>query len=1643
MRQRLTLPFAGLWFLGLGIGSLLAQTPAATPDENPEGNTGALKAQVTTGGSYDAHSGNATRSVNDLHLPGALGVYGLDFTRYWNSLPNDSDNPYAVLPSSFGVSGWSHSWEWYAQEEDTSEKIDPLDDNSEEIFTTAITITFPDGHANRYKITRSNRGVYSGGVLIPGDPRCGPPYTVPEQNGFLIGGGVYDLLRDMAPDGSQFWLYRADGGAVHFIGGPGIYQASEIFDPHGLRTQLDYDANGHLTTVTQDGGRSLTITWGYHQGFVVPLIDRVDTGGYAGSQTVVYQYAETPGSPTLWKVTYAEGAQAVYTYATCYGDYPCSPNDSSSSFPLLKVAYDPHFAGAMTKIRYTYLGSDCQIQNQPAPGFEPYPNAKLDYFLAQSTAIAAEKSDYANQFGPITVSSFAIGCFTGTRMEINGFGAWRMFYFGRSTQSADVDSAGYQLVKLTDFTNQYPFPANLPFERKRGGDHPSDSWDGRNLRTSFVYAGYNYTTGQFGDSSGQPSEIHHVTADGSVHRYDRVNPGASDARDPSRIHSPLNHWLFSQTDERNLTTTYRRDSRRRVVDITYPDTNSEHFTYNDLNQVVTHTLPSGAVVTYEYDPTTHRLLREYNSVDGWDARKEYIYDDAIHPDLVHKVIDGRARSSGAPYSTRMEYDGGNRIIEVHYAPTPGSADPHVTYGYDDYGNCNSIIDEMGHSKSYAYDDYRRCTRYTEQLDAQTSRRWDWMYDRYVYGIGSCDASTHTSKVWRIQIEPAFDAAGDRPMTARNFDMNNQIVFEASGFIQRPPPAAIGDWYYGPDGEYHSFTYDENGQKKTYTDPQGRLTTYDYDLRNRLWKTNETVNTVPRTTETLYDVTSNKTLVTFPDTTTEQWLDYTPFGQAERFIDERGNTTNLSHQWGPMKKLASVVTHRDRDGGGTEDQPTTFTYDGMGRPQRTTFPDHSYENNTYECKDGVGYFCDQIHSWRTREGQTKYIHYDARGREDSHAWEDPTAACDPSTDTAVTPCIARHWDPANRLTNISNRFSTIDYDYDYASQSKFEGNTITGSGGRAQTNFSRYPNGDVAHLVYPDGFPLRTDYTARGQVKAVGIDDGNGNWIAQFVNYTYLQDGKVDHQEYPHNGTSTVFGYDGRGFASSVLHKRVASGQPLSSRSYTRDSRDRITSWVKGTDTSINQMENGRGNRYAYDFEGELTDAYYGALDPGGNVNNWGREDHFDYDALGNRRNWDYLASRGQWMNFTRKDNGLNQYRAWWNYSIINYDDDIGPPWGSPAAANGVLMQDGWITAGFNALNQPMYIWSANVGWTNFGYDPLGRCVKRWRDGAAANYMYYDGWSLIQEGPSAGTPDRIYVHGAQLDQILCSYQYSTGIALDFYHDAMGHCTLLIDDYTGNIWEQYDYDAFGQPYFYDGSGNARSNGSAYGTRFLFTGREWLSDLHLYDYRNRMYQPELGRFLQPDPKEFGAGDYNLYRYCHNDPVNRNDPFGLDDAVKFFKAIADFIRNSRPDASGVNPNDVGKAVVTDAKEAAKKEGDNLRPGHGVNTGKERAYAEYAKNGSLVRSGPSVGTNYNEGPQAELPGPPAGVPANARPLTGSHSHGPGSGPSFERKDIPSANRGSYISSVGSTGDGGARISIYIPGGGYFHAVDGEFFTGK
>ena len=162
----------------------------------------------------------------------------------------------------------------------------------------------------------------------------------------------------------------------------------------------------------------------------------------------------------------------------------------------------------------------------------------------------------------------------------------------------------------------------------------------------------------------------------------------------------------------------------------------------------------------------------------------------------------------------------------------------------------------------------------------------------------------------------------------------------------------------------------------------------------------------------------------------------------------------------------------------------------------------------------------------------------------------------------------------------------------------------------------------------------------------------------------------------------------------------------------------------------------------------------------------------------------------------------------------------------------------------------------------------------------------DEWCPLRKGDINGTPEG-RGSGRRPSQVVKQLDQYNPAARFFHYDARGHRTLQTDS-SGNIAEQYEYDAFGYPYFFNATGTNLGY-SPWGNRFLFTGREWLSDLKLYDYRNRLYQPELGRFLQPDPKHFAAGDYNLYRYCHNDPVNKADSFGLQD----YKPVNAFSRD------------------------------------------------------------------------------------------------------------------------------------------------------
>ena len=75
-------------------------------NNNPSGVSGIFNGQVNTGCSYDPYTGNATRSITDIIVAGAVGEYPLALVRTSNSR-----NPSTTEWFGYG-GGWDHNYHW-------------------------------------------------------------------------------------------------------------------------------------------------------------------------------------------------------------------------------------------------------------------------------------------------------------------------------------------------------------------------------------------------------------------------------------------------------------------------------------------------------------------------------------------------------------------------------------------------------------------------------------------------------------------------------------------------------------------------------------------------------------------------------------------------------------------------------------------------------------------------------------------------------------------------------------------------------------------------------------------------------------------------------------------------------------------------------------------------------------------------------------------------------------------------------------------------------------------------------------------------------------------------------------------------------------------------------------------------------------------------------------------------------------------------------------------------------------------------------------------------------------------------------------------------------------------------------------------
>jgi len=453
------------------------------------------------------------------------------------------------------------------------------------------------------------------------------------------------------------------------------------------------------------------------------------------------------------------------------------------------------------------------------------------------------------------------------------------------------------------------------------------------------------------------------------------------------------------------------------------------------------------------------------------------------------------------------------------------------------------------------------------------------------------------------------------------------------------------------------------------------------------------------------------------------------------------------------------------------------------------------------------------NYRTRAGVTMACTFDNRNRDTLCDWSDST------------PDVTKTYDDAGRTLSISNSVAASTFTYDAANQLLSESITISGLSGAKTVAYTYDDDGNLATFTDPSGSVIAYSYTDRNQVASI-VADGP----PPLASFTYDLAGNRTSRSLE-NGIESIYTYDDDGRLTSLSH-----GASVETLTYTYDVMNRRTGETRSS---------GPARTFGYDLTGQLTA-----------VNQSSGNATFAYDAVGNRTTVTGAPGAGSYT-----ANNLNQYTSAGGVGSLTYD------------ANGNLATGGGWTYTHNGNSRLVSVTGPGSVTASFGRDGRNRDVKRTINGTTT-YLIYDDWNLVAEYDGSGVLTTRYIHGPQVDEILT--KITSGDATYPLPDALGS-TIAVTDESGDVLERVFYsDAFGTPTFEDASGTPLA-GTSTGTKFLFTGREWIEELELYDYRNRTYSAELGRFIETDPIGFDGGDVNLYRYVFNDLVNYWDPLGL----------------------------------------------------------------------------------------------------------------------------------------------------------------------
>jgi len=579
---------------------------AQVGDNNPSGASGIFNGQAGACG-YDPYTGNASRSITDIVVSGAVGEYPLALVRTANSRAPSATEVFGW------AGGWNHNYNW--------RMADSTRSGVQHFVPSSYTVDFPDGRVETFK-------------YVTWDTTC---YRVRATNGGnASSAGVRERLQPHGVGGGYAYLLLADGGKVQFQAeerrdalGQYYYRytATAIIDPYGLSTSLVWDTTGNTKR----------LRW-----VIEP----------SGLRNLHFDYVNS--GPRIASVTASDGRVVQYNYIYCsecfldnvvyYGNpnwtarYKyCNSNigDPDINPALLWTCDDPMYPGPMKRIAYEYKPAGTNWDNHQVVYGQLFRERYWD-------------GTPGHENSGVMVSQLDVGLPGGTpnnRKEMRWDGSFRTFTY---------NGAGY-LTSCTDFMGHsasqgydaYHYINHVTDRRNYATDYTNDiitgnltqiqypltQGDTRNqsVRSTVIYGYTNsYYLHTIQGENRQTTTIRRDANNNRVTEIDYPDGGQETfSYDSNHFYQIQSHGMLTggtenwTYDARHRNDTYRNpdspppspspsaryyyDALDRVNGVRDALNHATDYRYNDRGQITQVTLPTDPV-----DNTRHMILYNYN-----------------------------------------------------------------------------------------------------------------------------------------------------------------------------------------------------------------------------------------------------------------------------------------------------------------------------------------------------------------------------------------------------------------------------------------------------------------------------------------------------------------------------------------------------------------------------------------------------------------------------------------------------------------------------------------------------------------------------------------------------------------------------------------------------------------------------------------------------------------------------------------------------------------------------------------------------------------------------------------------------------------------------------------------------------------------